>query len=335
VAKTVFGYIKAAVRLVDDDAVLRTVATTETNVTAAGERPDYGVDEDVPAARTYRQGEPTIYEDLTSVDDDYDRGSLRSGLYVPIGDHGVFSCGESQPGVFDETDADFVAVLTTIAATALSRIHSEAQIRSQNERLEEFASVVSHDLRNPLHVAESRLELAREDCESEHLAPIGCALDRMRVLIDDLLTLAREGESATDPEPIALAEIVESCWTTVDTAAATLDVASDRTISADRSRLRQLFENLFRNAVEHGGGDVTVSVGDLPDGFYVADDGPGIPETDREVVFEAGYSTSPDGTGFGLAIVEQVAQAHGWSVRVTAAPDGGTRFEITGVEFPG
>ena len=77
---------------------------------------------------------------------------------------------------------------------------------------------------------------------------------------------------------------------------------------------------------------MTVTVGDLPDGFYIEDDGPGIPQADREEVFAAGYSTASAGTGFGLSIVNRVAQAHGWDVRVTDGSDGGARFEITGVD---
>jgi Signal transduction histidine kinase len=64
----------------------------------------------------------------------------------------------------------------------------------------------------------------------------------------------------------------------------------------------------------------------------VADTGPGIPESEREAVFEAGYSTNKEGTGFGLRIVEEVADAHDWNVAVTESKQGGTRFEITGVE---
>jgi len=153
----------------------------------------------------------------------------------------------------------------------------------------------------------------------------------MDELINDLLTFAREGETATDTEPLGLAPLVESCWRNVETAETDLVVESDRTVRADRSRVQQLIENLFRNAVEHGGDVVTV--GDLADGFYVADDGPGIPEADREAVFEAGHSTTHDGTGFGLAIVGQVAEAHGWDVTVTESADGGARFEVTCVEF--
>lgn len=213
------------------------------------------------------------------------------------------------------------------------RIEREAELQGQNERLEEFASIVSHDLRNPLNVAQGRVQLALEDCESEHLAAAERALERTFALIDDLLTLAREGASVTDLEPVKLATIVDRCWQHVETQEATLDTITEMAIRADRSRLEQLLENLIRNAVEHGGQDVTITVGDLDDGFYVEDNGPGIPPEVREDVFDSGYSTRPDGTGFGLSIVKQVADAHDWTIEVSAGMNGGARFEITGVEF--
>lgn len=119
------------------------------------------------------------------------------------------------------------------------------------------------------------------------------------------------------------------------TEAATLTIETTRPIMADRSRLKQLLENLFANAVEHGGGNVTLTVGDLPDGFYITDDGTGIPEQEREKVFNAGYSTAPDGTGFGLRVVKQVVDAHGWAIEVTASNDGVTWVAITGVDMGG
>jgi len=219
-------------------------------------------------------------------------------------------------------------------------ITDEVQIRKlerQNERLEEFAGVLSHDLRNPLNVAQGRLELVAETCDSEDIPPIRHAHERMEALIEDLLTLAREGTAVTDPGVVDLAALAEDCWANVDTAGATLEIETDRSILADGDRLKRVFENLIRNAAEHGGGDVTVRIGDLPDeaGFYVEDDGPGIPESDREAVFEAGHSTNADGTGFGLSIVQGIVEAHDWSVRAVESDDGGARFEITGVEYAG
>jgi len=219
-----------------------------------------------------------------------------------------------------------------ISRDITERKEREQELERQNEQLEQFASVVSHDLRNPLTVARGRLELLREESDSEHVDAIDSAHQRMDTLIDDLLTLARDGASPASLVAVDLEPFVQTCWQNVDTKAATLRTDIDRPIRADESRLRQLFENLIRNAVEHGGDDVTVTVGELADGFYVADDGPGIPEPDRGDVFDAGYSTAVEGTGFGLSIVKQVADAHGWTVRVGSGTDGGARFEFTGVD---
>ena len=219
-----------------------------------------------------------------------------------------------------------------VAENITERARRRQQLERQNERLEEFASIVSHDLRNPLQVARTRLKLAGERVDSPHIAEAVDAIDRSEALIDDLLTLARQGEQATETEPIAIAALVEQAWRTVETAEATLEIETDRTAQADWGRLRQLFENLFANAVEHAGPAVTVTVEDIEDGLAVEDNGPGVPETDRETVFEAGYSTSTHGTGFGLRIVEQVANNHGWQVSLTSGTEGGARFEFTGID---
>lgn len=206
----------------------------------------------------------------------------------------------------------------------------ERELQRQNRRLEEFASVISHDLRTPLTVAEGRLKLAQDICNHECLIDARNALERCQALVDDILTLTREGQKVQDLEAFELAEIAETSWRTVETADATLVIDSNRQIQADYNRLQQLLENLFENAVAHGGEGVIVSVGDLDGdrGFYVEDDGPGIPTDERELVFESGYSTSEEGTGFGLSIVQKITEAHGWDIRVTESEDGGARFEL-------
>jgi len=213
------------------------------------------------------------------------------------------------------------------------RKERERELRRQNERLDEFVSVVSHDLRSPLTVAEGHLELAEEACESPHLARAAEAIDRSQALIEDMLTLARGEDTVGSPEAVSLSALAEECWQVIPGDEATLTVDASRTISADRSRLRQLLENLFANAVEHGGTNTTVRVGDLTDGFYVADDGVGIPDGADDDIFETGDSIAENGTGFGLRVVEQIGDAHGWEIRVTDSDDGGTRFEITGVDI--
>jgi PAS domain S-box-containing protein len=218
-----------------------------------------------------------------------------------------------------------------IAQDITDQYRRQEELERKNQRLEEFTSIVSHDLRNPLTVVEGKLELAQEECNSDYLDDAIGALTRSQTLIEEMLMLAREGEEVGEVEPVNLADIADGCWQNVSTADATLRIETEQTVQADQSRLRQLLENLVRNAVEHGGSDVTVVVGEMDDGFYIADDGPGVPGDERERVFEAGHSTKSEGSGFGLSIVEQVVTAHDWEIHVTDSEAGGARFEITDV----
>jgi signal transduction histidine kinase len=207
------------------------------------------------------------------------------------------------------------------------RIDEIRELERQNDRLEEFAAVVSHDLRNPLNTLEGYVQLAREEEDISRLAAAQRAIDRMTDIVDDSLALARRGAAVDETESVPVAELVRDCWTVVDTTDASLETESF-TVDGDPDRLRHVFENLLRNAVDHADDGVTVRVGRSPTGFYVADDGPGIDPDRRSEVFELGHTTAADGTGFGLAIVERVAVAHGWDVRVTDSETGGARFEF-------
>ncbi|GAA0535521.1 PAS domain S-box protein [Halorubrum ejinorense] len=339
-ATDVLGFSIVTVRIHDEEAGgLVPMAVSPEAVELLPDRETYDPEGGSLNWAAFEAGETRMYDDIRTADALDTDTALRSLLIVPIGEYGTIAIGETEVGVFGGGDEYLAGILATAAETAFQAeartrrlAERTADLERQNDRLEEFAGVVSHDLRNPLEVARGRTELAREECDSDHLDAVERAHDRMTALIDDLLTLAREGEPVTDAEPVDLGQVIGSCWRTVDTGEATLRADAEEMILADEGRLKQLLENLMRNAVEHGGDDVTITVGSLPDGFYVADDGPGIDPEQREEVFDAGYSTSQSGTGFGLRIVEQVADAHGWSVRATESEEGGARFEITGVE---
>lgn len=288
------------------------------------------------AGKTYQTGKSYVVEDVTSDDEtEPAKDSYRSGLSVPIGEYGIFQAVSTDVANFDDQDITLAELLVSHTGTALERLERERALTRKTERLDEFASFVSHDLRNPLNVAMLRLELLGDECDSDHLEGLEGALDRMERLIDELLTLARQGERIGDTEPIRLPDGVREAWSNVETNDATLEDRTASVVHADRNRLIAVFENLFRNAVEHGGESVTVVVDELPGerGFSVADDGGGIPEEERDRIFESGYSTASTGTGFGLTIVRDIVEAHGWTVRVTESDRGGARFEITGVEF--
>ncbi|MCD2201207.1 response regulator [Halobacterium sp. KA-4] len=357
-AREVLGLDANGIHFYDDEAsALVPVAVSEPARDIIGDPPTF-TEGDAIAWRVYEDNESLALDDVQADPDVYRPDTpVRSEMFLPLGEHGVLTAGSTEPAAFDKQDLALGDVLAENIVTALEQVQQTAQLRArerelskQNDRLSQFASVVSHDLRNPLNVAEGRLELVQETGETEHLDKVATAHERMQALIDDLLALTRDGTDATDVDTIELDALVQDCWATVDTEDATLVADATASVHGDESRVRQLFENLLRNAVEHGSTSptsqarqdavehtapgVTVTVGTLEDnsGFYVADDGPGIPDEERETVFEYGYSTCDAGTGFGLHIVEQVADAHGWTVSVTESDAGGARFEVTDVE---
>ncbi|GCF14825.1 hypothetical protein Harman_27600 [Haloarcula mannanilytica] len=293
--------------------------------------------------------------------EDIDRGSelIRTMLSDPTRQNVTF-----ETDIVDQTGEHtpieiHIALLPAVAGEFNGTAGVIRDISDQKEKerqLAEFASVVSHDLRNPLNVVKGRISVARTSGDVSHLEAAESAADRMDELINDLLTLARQGDTVGETTMIDLAAIAGQAWADVETGDATLEKHGTATVEADAARLRAVFENLFRNSVEHGsassrtesddsgehgstgsppGADdrdsapLTVTVGTTDTGFYVADDGAGIPPKERDGVFERGYTTSDAGTGFGLAIVAEVAQAHGWSVSVTESESGGARFEFT------
>ena len=254
--------------------------------------------------------------------------------------------------------------------------------------VDQVSSVISHDLRNPLDVAKAHLTAARETGAPEHFESVADAHDRMERIIRDVLTLTR-GDAVVDPsDHVSVETAATDAWRSVDTDGAELDLTGSLpTVTADADRVRRLFENLFRNSVEHNSsesrrryadgvahdatdartppgapverdpdappsnahgdrdpesgersrdrrdgttpdGSVRITVGALEEGFYVADDGTGIPADERERVFDPGHSTIAGGTGLGLAIVDRIIAAHDWDVTLTTADGGGARFEI-------
>jgi PAS domain S-box-containing protein len=223
----------------------------------------------------------------------------------------------------------------------------ERDLEQQIEKLDQFAGIVSHDLRNPLNVAQGYVEHAQATGDLSHLDETVDAMERMEAIIQDALALARGGEDVTEPDEISLAATAQAAWENVDTAGATLST-TDGTIVADATRLQRLLENLFRNSIEHGvpttdgeqrASDHRVEVGVEPADsdtvtVFVADNGVGIPDGKLDKVFESGYTTNDNGTGLGLAIVEQIASAHGWEVSAAHSDTGGARFEIRDVARP-
>ena len=323
------------------DTQLEPIAQTERGRSLVNEPPTYSPDADSLSWTAFEAG---TTRRVSAVADHPDRANpetpIASELIVPLGEYALLNIGATEPDAFSEADAERVQLWADTVTEAFARIDQLQQLKAredeltrQRDRLDQFASVVSHDLRNPINVASGRLKLAAEECDSDQLDVIDRALTRMEELIDDALLLARQGQTVGETEAVALADLVSQYWGTVATADATIDAECDVTLQADPSRLADVFENLFRNAVEHGDDNVSITVAMTDDGFYIADDGSGIPEDKREQIFETGYSTNRDGTGFGLAIVREIVEAHGWEITVGDSETGGARFDITGVDI--
>jgi signal transduction histidine kinase len=322
------------------------------------------------------------------------------------------------------------------------------RLERQNEHLDEFAGVVSHDIRNPLSIARGYTEeVARQVDDDAAVRKIRRSHERIETIVDDLLTLTRKGQQVDNAEAVSVEPVAEAAARTAGVPDESLAFDGPETLWADPARLQELFENLFRNAVEHGspgnqnasrsgdavehgttgsrtssdnavedgvprpagrstaddidelggevaddraagdgpfrdtdrggaerydadancdapgyvdaadGGfgrytpghsnladrtsrrtdaadvtadDLTVRVGSLEDrdGFYVADDGSGIPESERAQVLERGYTNAQGGTGLGLSIVKSIAEAHDWELRIADSEEGGARFEF-------
>lgn len=222
-------------------------------------------------------------------------------------------------------------VVTCVVSDVGDRKRREQSLREQNRDLAEFADVLSHDLRNPIVVADNNVEAARERADSEELRRVTAALDRLEQILEDTLVHTRHGASVETTEPVALQEVARSAWDGVPTHDASLVVPDDAwCVRAHRGRLRQLAENLVRNAVEHAGRSVTVRVEVLDDrsGFSVEDDGPGLPASVRTRLESGRGATEGGEDGFGLRIVGRIAAEHGWTMRPTDSASGGARLEF-------
>jgi signal transduction histidine kinase len=214
------------------------------------------------------------------------------------------------------------------------RDDADWRLERRHDRLETYRSVVSHDLRTPLNVAQGYLDFVRSgdvEDEDELLEQVAASLDRLEAYLTDLGTLEAQGTPVEETVAVDLAGVAAETWESVETADASLEIETTATVTADRGRLVAAFRNVYRNAVEHGGASGTVTVGDLDDGFYVADDGDGPEVGGYDDLFEPGFSTTDGATGLGLAIVDQIAAAHRWRVSASEGSDGGVRIEFRDV----
>ncbi|WP_255168136.1 PAS domain S-box protein [Natrononativus amylolyticus] len=329
-AKSILNQPITAVMTHDERSdVLRPIATTEEAVELLGDSPSIERGTGI-AWRVFTTGEPFVSSDVTADPDAYNPDSaIESEIIVPLGEYGVLVAGSTTAREFDDKDREFAMILAAMIQGTMDRVDRERQLRTKNERLEEFAGVLAHDLRNPLTVAKGYTELAEETGELAYLEDVEQGIDRTASIVEGLLAIARTGQGVGEFEERRLERLARDAWTAVDTDGATLEIDGDRSVTADVSWLQQLFENGFRNSVEHGGSTVGVRVGALEDGFYVEDDGPGIDSEQRERLL--GRTDAESDGRFGFRIIRDVVDAHGWELSITDAETGGAHLAITGV----
>jgi len=288
------------------------------------------------------------WADSRTLDDTGLRCYVGAPIIVDGETYGTLCFASTQPKHETTVEDDELTVKTLAqwVGYEIDRHQYERELKRQIDRLEEFTGVVSHDLRNPLNIAQGRIDIVKQECESDSIGAIDRALGRMEAIIEDTLALARQGQTVDESEiePVNIESVIDHCREIVDIGESEIRLIDDFVAHTDRNRYYQLFENLIRNAVEHSDRPVTIRVGllnvmftstrvesDGTFGFYVEDDGPGVPAEQREQVFEPGESTNPQGTGFGLSIVKRIAEAHSWEVELKDSFDGGARFEFTNV----
>lgn len=238
---------------------------------------------------------------------------------------GMILLGTNRDQAFDTAEKNLLDEIRKLGGVGIALIESHPDQRD----IDEFTENLLHELRNPLAIAKSHLALAREEDDPNAYRRVDSALDRIDRIIETVGTAQLDVIEETSSRD--LGTTAEDGWASVKTDDAELKIENSRPLEADHDKLERLFANLFRNSVTHGGSDVTVRVGMTGTGFYVEDDGPGIPPEHWERVFDRGFSLG-DGLGIGLDIVQRIVKAHGWEIEVQAGEHGGARFEITSVE---
>lgn|GEM_PF-673907 len=249
-----------------------------------------------------------------------------------------------------ETEEGVFVLSSIVDITERKRAEDEIREKSMrlersNRELDEFAHVVSHDLKAPLHGISSLAGFIQEDsagalpeASREHFTMLVERVMRMSALIDGILDYSRVGWVAHSPEWVDVAatvhEVIDSL---VLPAGIRIDIESELPwVVHDRAQLTQIFQNLIANACEHMGrqcGAVVVSGADRGDDveYAVCDDGVGIDPRHHERIFKMFQSLRSDrkGTGIGLAIVKKIVERWGGRVWVESKPGEGTTFRFT------
>ena len=346
----------------DEDVLSPLAATADGTAIVDGDTvaPLPEIDSGTAEKAIFEAGESTVVDDYQALDASAAPDSpLRTVLWLPLDTHGLLCIGSHEHAPFDEEERLLLEILASTATAALDRAAHEQAIDAQREELAQsnqalerrrdqmdfFNSILRHDILNGMNVIQARADLLESSLEGEELAYTETIVEWSEDIIEltqkvrtVLQTIAGDGE--TETAPMALAPTVEAAAER----AASMDETADFHVSVDETivvsadeLLGDVFGNIFTNAVEHAsqaestGPTVAVTAEVTADTVLVrvADDGPGVPESAREGIFERGQKgEDSSGTGFGLYFVDAMVRSYGGTVGVEKSEAAGATFVV-------
>ena len=308
------------------------------------DRPDHDV-HDSPHGDAFKTGE-TVVNDITNTDDPY-REAYTQTAYVPIGEYGTLSIGK-ETGKITPVERRYTEVLARSAAAAIDDIEQTARLKDRDQRLNAFAKVLTHDLRNTLTIANGYLRAL--DGEQRFLGEIDDALGRIEEITEDLRLIARRGRKDQFTE------------LTLERAEDSIDNAFQRTVAdpedvdvavvnwndhlrCDPMLFTRLVQAIVEEAYDTASGPETDGPSPRPAVRIELDDEEvhisstvSIFEhvrTTKGASFDFGHGTTTEGSGFQTATIGGIAELHGWRIEYSTSTEDTDFHFVYGAEDPG
>ena len=245
--------------------------------------------------------------------------------------------GSLEPDETDSERADLAGhpyeFVTTPITADDEPYHATIVVESDEGMDEEFATLLSYEFRHWLGLARDAVEEAREERDPERLELVDELVDRMGDAIQTEVQTAVEPDREPAMEPQPLGEVAGLAWNHVLGEAGSHEVRGSNEVLAHRGLLLRLFEHCFRTLLQYAEEATAVDVGLTAGGFYVEDDGAGVPHEQRAYAGDWRSTPSDAEHGAGILIADRAAERMGWSLAVTANDRGGTRFEVSGARY--